>query len=517
MASTYSKIIKNVASNWVGLVVQIAVSFFISPFVVNHLGAEIYGIWAVAMQFTGYIYLMDFGVRDSLIRYTAKYRATGNDFALRRILSVALMIYVPVFLAAMVVTSLITYAFPSWVHIDEAHTFAAQLTIFCVGTSISLTFLFNIYTGLLQGLQRFDVSNAMGVVITLVRAGVIVITLNQGGGIVELATIQLAFTVVSGFGSYFAAKVLMADAGLSIRPIRVFGRKLRALIRLVAGYSVYVFINNIGQRMALVTDALVISLFMPIASVTYYAIAGSLISYLSNLVSATSQVFKPVASQFAAHNDKEGLRILLLRSTRLTLTIALPVICAYAILGDIFIGVWMGEEFVSQASKVLLILALTQVLGCPHYSIAGILYGIGRHRTLAFLRIGEGVTNLVLSIFLVQSIGIVGVALGTAIPHIVIFGIILPLYACRLLGLSWWQYVSRSLAWPLLNAVPFSVGAWVIHEYMPPSNLLTFFLAMGLLSLVYIATGFRLCLHQEERDMVRDRLGRFLRRRIPMS
>ena len=82
MQSAVARIFTNIASNWIGLIINIVVSFFLAPFVVNHLGADMYGIWAVAMQFTGYIYLMDFGVRDSLIRYTAKYRATGNDLAI---------------------------------------------------------------------------------------------------------------------------------------------------------------------------------------------------------------------------------------------------------------------------------------------------------------------------------------------------------------------------------------------------------------------------------------------------
>lgn len=510
MSTTASRVFKNITSNWLALLINIVVSFFLAPFVVNHLGAEMYGIWAVAMQFTGYIYLMDFGVRDSLIRYTAKYRATGNDLALRRILSVAILIYLPVFLAAMLVTAGIAYGLPKWSSIQGELADDARITVFLVGASIASTFLFNIYTGLLQGLQRFDVANGIHVIIGLLRAATIVVVLKSGGGVVEMAWIQFGFTVVSGVACYFAAGVLMKRVGLSLRPVRVTGRKLRALLRLVSGYSVYVFINNIGQKLAFATDALVISLFMPIASVTYYAIAGNLISYLHALVSATAQVFNPVASQYAAHKDREGLRMLMLRSTRLSLTIGLPVACTYVMLGDIFIGLWMGEQFVEQASMVLLILGLTQILSFPHHSIASILYGIGRHRTLAFLRMGEGIINLALSMILVQSMGLMGVALGTAIPHTVIFGIILPMYACSMLGITWWKYITSSLAGPLLNAVPFMLAAWVVHEHVAPTGLASFFAIVAVLCLIYMITGYGLCLSAEERLMVRMRLQRYL-------
>lgn len=510
MATTVSRAFRNITSNWLALLINIVVSFFLAPFVVRHLGAEIYGIWAVAMQFTGYLYLMDFGVRDALIRYTAKYHTTKNGLALRRIISVSLMIYLPVFVMAMLVTTAIAYGLPKWSSIEGDLTNDASMTVLLVGASIASTFLFNIYTGLLSGLQRFDVANAIGVLSGLLRAGTIVIILNGGGGVVALAWIQLIFTVVSGVACFWAAHILMGRAGMSVRPVAVSGRKLRALLRLVSGYSVYVFINNIGQKLSFATDALVISVFMPIASVTYYAIAGNLIGYLNSLVSATAQVFNPIASQYAARNDKEGLRVLMLKSTRLSMTIGIPVACTYIVLGDIFIGLWMGPEFVEQASLVLLILALTQIFSFPHHSIASILYGIGRHRTLAFLRLFEGVINLLLSIILVRHMGLLGVALGTAIPHMFIFGIIVPLYTCRMLGIPWWRYVVSSLLGPVINGMLFAAAAHYVHEYYAPSSLVAFFVFVALLCLLYALSAYRLCLSADEREIVVARMRRML-------
>ena len=73
-----STLLRSLASSWLGLAVGIVVSFFLSPFVVNKLGSTWYGVWAVASQFVGYLYLMDFGVRESVVRYTSKYAARRN-------------------------------------------------------------------------------------------------------------------------------------------------------------------------------------------------------------------------------------------------------------------------------------------------------------------------------------------------------------------------------------------------------------------------------------------------------
>ena len=45
-----------------------------------------------------------------------------------------------------------------------------------------------------------------------------------------------------------------------------------------------------------------------------------------------------------------------------------------------------------------------------------VLFGLGKHQTVAKITMIEGIANLILSIALVHPLGIVGDALGTAIP-----------------------------------------------------------------------------------------------------
>src|SRR5882762_7953282 len=61
--------LKNVASSWAGLAVNVAVGFFLSPFILHHLGDEAFGLWVLIFSLTGYYGLFDFGIRSSLIRY----------------------------------------------------------------------------------------------------------------------------------------------------------------------------------------------------------------------------------------------------------------------------------------------------------------------------------------------------------------------------------------------------------------------------------------------------------------
>src|SRR5450755_4745756 len=85
--------LKNIASNWTGLGVNIAVGFFLSPFILHHLGDEAFGLWVLIFSLTGYYGIFDFGIRSSLVRYVSKFQATGDKDELARLINTSLFTY----------------------------------------------------------------------------------------------------------------------------------------------------------------------------------------------------------------------------------------------------------------------------------------------------------------------------------------------------------------------------------------------------------------------------------------
>src|SRR5229473_3123169 len=85
--------LKNVASSWTGLAVNVAVGFFLSPFILHRLGDDAFGLWVLIFSLTGYYGLFDFGIRSSLIRYVSKFQATGDKDQLASIINTSLFSY----------------------------------------------------------------------------------------------------------------------------------------------------------------------------------------------------------------------------------------------------------------------------------------------------------------------------------------------------------------------------------------------------------------------------------------
>ncbi|MEL6830947.1 MAG: polysaccharide biosynthesis C-terminal domain-containing protein, partial [Pseudomonadota bacterium] len=70
---------------------------------------------------------------------------------------------------------------------------------------------------------------------------------------------------------------------------------------------------------------------------------------------------------------------------------------------------------------------------------------LNKHRLLSYITMGEMVVNLALSIFLAPILGIIGVAIGTAVPRVIVKVMLEPLLLIRVSGVGVLQYISALL------------------------------------------------------------------------
>ena len=265
----------------------------------------------------------------------------------------------------------------------------------------------------------------------------------------------------------------------------------------------HVVINNIGQKAIFYTDALVIGIFLNAPAVTFYAIAGNLVEYLRRLIITSNTVLNPLVSEMEAVNDADSIRNVLIQGGRFSVLLALPISIVYLIMGREFISMWMGAEYAVSSTDVLVILTACVLFASPHMTISSVLYGMSRHDIIAKLRIMEAAVNLLLSIVLVQTVGIVGVALGTAIPHVLFMGIALPLFVRRILNLSVFDYVLNIYVRPIAASAPFVVTCFAVKTQFPSTTLLGFMFKVGLTMPVYFASIWLLGLTAMERVQYR--------------
>lgn len=476
-------IIKNVSSSWLGLGVNIAVGIFISPFILHKLGDDAFGLWVLIFSLTGYYGLFDFGIRSSIVRYVARFRATRDEQDLNQLINTSLFSYSCVGLGLLILTVVGSWYIDSIFHIPPSFVITARLLFLMVGASLALGFPVGVFGGILEGVQKFYWLNLTNIAATLLRALLIVIFLNLGYGLLTVAFISVILPLI--------AAVVRAGIVFRIMPLR-FGWSFvsKASLRQVVNYGSVTFMIMLAGKLRFKTDALVIGTFLTAAAITYFSIGARLVDYVTELVDSLAQIFTPMSSHFDATGDMDRLRAIFIGGNRACALVIFPLCAGFVILGKSIIEIWVGTKYIAASYPVLLILLIPSTLRCAQSSSSRILFGMARHRWLAVVTLIEGLANLLLSVLLVRPFGIIGDALGTAIPLTFTCLFFLPQHLCHLLGVRIMTFLRQAYLWPLILCLPLVSVLLLMQHWFVPHTLLQLLVQVLIAGVVYGAGAY---------------------------
>jgi O-antigen/teichoic acid export membrane protein len=135
----------------------------------------------------------------------------------------------------------------------------------------------------------------------------------------------------------------------------------------------------------------------------------------------------------------------------------------------------------------MVILSVPRTLYLAQSTSTKILLGMGRHRTLAAVLLLEGGINVVLSILLSRQFGIVGVALGTAIPLTVTSVLFLPRHVCRELDIPLSTFLGQAYVLPLALCVPLAGALLLMRREFPTHRYPSLAIQLACAGLLYWA------------------------------
>jgi O-antigen/teichoic acid export membrane protein len=193
---------------------------------------------------------------------------------------------------------------------------------------------------------------------------------------------------------------------------------------------------------------LVIGAWLGAPAVALWAPAQRLSELMLRLSNQLGDALFPIVVDCDAEQRAERLRTVFVHGTRLSLATVLPVAGGLALLAHPLLTAWIGPSFAT-TTTIVQILAFVVIVRVGAATSTVILKGAGMHRRLTVLVGLMAVSNLTLSIALVRSLGLVGVALGTAVPVALIAGCGLVPTACRRVQMPFTD-LFRTALWPAI-------------------------------------------------------------------
>jgi O-antigen/teichoic acid export membrane protein len=436
-------VFKNVGANWALNGLQILVLLKLAPFVVEALGRAQNGLWVTIVSMTGILSLLVLGVPLASVRYVAEHVARKDVERANAAVSTCLGICLGLGVAALAIgAALFGFFEVAYLHGEAAaglppETVAgARIAFLVVVVQVAMGFAMRLPYGIFDAHHDFVARNAVMAGELLLRLGLTLGLLAWKATLPVLAAVQIACSVFEFLAAMFVLRRRHPEIRFSLAGFD------RSLVREILGFSVFAMLLNVGNLLAFRSDAMVIGARLDATQVTYFDIGNKFFDPMTSLLIGVGAVVMPMTSKLQATGDRDEMRRVFLKWSKISLSIVLLIGAYLLVLGPDFLESWMkSADFASRSGGVLRVLMASFLVYLPVRGVAlPVLLGLGNAREPALALLAMGVLNLGLSLALVGPFGILGVAIGTAIPNVIFAGVLLRL-ACRELDMPIRSYL----------------------------------------------------------------------------
>lgn len=419
---------------------ELLIGVFMLPFNVAHLGQSAYGLWVLVASVTIYFSMFDMGYGVAQVKFAAKYRAQGDTAALNEIASTMFCLFSGVGAFTFAVAVLLSFNLGRFFPLTAEQAQTGQIVLLFISGYVALGFPTSVFGGIVNGFQRQYLNGIVAIVTAIVVAGVNVAVLLAGYGLAELVAATTAVRILSYL--LYARNAYRVFPALRIRP--QYFRRDR--LREVTGFSVFILIIDLANKLNYSTDTIVIGAFLGTSAVAIWAVAQRLIEIVQRITDQLNAILFPVVVDSSTVQRVDRLQKILVQGTRLSLAMVVPLATVLGLTARPLVMIWVGPAF-SASVNVIYILSIVVALRVGNATSAVILKGSDVHKFLAFSNLSMAACNLILSVLLVRVYGLIGVAIGTLIPMIVFSMFVVFPAACRRLEMPVFTVLRKSV-WP---------------------------------------------------------------------
>lgn len=459
----------NLSSQIISFLINVGVTFFLTPFIVDRIGKDIYGFVGLANNITGYITIITTAINSLANRYiTIAY--VKNDIPLAKkyyssitaanILIVA--IFVP--LAAVLISKL------EW-FINVPELFMADIKLLWL--FIFLAFFINLIFGRMTvatfAKNRLDLSA----------------TANISSNILKLLLIVLMYMLLPAKVSYLgiatfvcAALVVVLNCCFKhkLTPELKFCTKDVQMAKLwdIFKNGIWNSISQLSELLFTGLDLLLANLFIGVTEMSLLSIAKSIPLQAITFIATVAGVFYPFMTISYAKKSSDEFVTETSNALRLCGLVCSVLIMGIIVFGKNFYRFWLPTLSADEINLVQTLSVLTllpQVFSIYIFPLYHVNTLACRLKWPALVNLILGAVNVVLVFTLLKftSLGIYAIAGVSSILQVLKILIFVPIYASRNLNKSIWTFYPTILRGILLNIILFGVFSAIKYIVIPES------------------------------------------------
>ena len=397
-------------------VLGMAITFFSVPLTIGYLGQEQYGAWLSIVSFMAWMALTDFGLGNGLTNAVTTAAGQDRPDLVRVHLSNGLVIMSAIS-GVVALAAALAWPFIDWADVFGVHTPEARVEVGPAVAVVLGVFILNMPLSMAgkvyQAYQQGRIGNYWGIAGNVLGFLALLAVTQTRGGLAWLAVAVAGVPLVLGIANNVYVFALHRP---ELRPHWRYADlpAMRALGKVGGSF----FLIQIMALVTFQTDNLVIDRFMGASHVPEYNLTYSLFNYTSLPLSILFSYLWVAYTEAIARKDiawvQRAFRFHLWGGTLFAVAASLALIA----IAKPFIAWWAGEAVVPGTPLVWWMAAWAIINGFTN-PLACLLAAASHLKWQTIFSAFSTLANLVLSIILVQQVGVTGVIAATVIAYAV--------------------------------------------------------------------------------------------------
>ena len=495
----------NIASQWALHLAIVGVNMFLIAYVLDRVGPEHYGGWAIIISIVGYMHLLGAGLSQAVQHFTPADHTRGDDRGMSALFSSACIVYgLAALLALPGSLAVARYYAAIWPKIPTQAAAECSQALLWVSAAIVFSLLCIPAQGVLLGLQRHYLRNLIELVALIVRATVVVVTFQSLGPSLAYLGAALCAGACCRFVLYLLSLRIVAP-GLRLNLSLVSRQALKRLLGF-AGHSAVWSVCTVLLRDS---GPLLAAWMLGPAEITYLYAGTRVVRAFSGQVVGAGAVFLPIVSSLYATGEKARLGSVLVRGSRFGALIGLSGGACLILFGPAILYHWLGPG--QETTLGVLVATTICLLGHWCFGMATIiLVGTRALKTVTAVQLTQLVGGIALGVVFSLAWGVTGLAAGLLLPLLLISLAVTPACAVRRAETGLAKLYLKALWAPAVVAGAVGLAAWAMQRLWPPQQVWILvtegLLAMGFFGILSMLFG----LDRATRKQIAQRLrGRF--------
>lgn len=456
------------------------------------------------MSLGGYLSILTLSFRSSSIKFISELLGAKDFKSINQVFNTSIIIYflfgcfLALYNLLFGIWGIDYFSIPSS-HLWKAKSlfyFNAVFSLFNIPLSITVSYFHavqkNIYSSILQFLKN----------VTYGISILIIVFLNEN--VIFLFVSQMIFGLLIDGISFI---LLMRQFDYLSLKLKDFSKPY---FEKMFNYSSWMFLWALATTLIYQTDQIIIGIFLPVSTITYYQIASKLHNIVKMIDGYVGVPITPSVSSAIGANDIIFIEKVKYIGLKFVLFIIMPLVTVFILYADQIISIWIGIEYAKYSTGATQLFLIYWYFGIIVFFVGRLLQAHGIVKEFSLIFILGAIINIILSVVFVREMGLIGVVLATVVQFILLTPFSIRIFS-RELNLSFKKIIQNTIQIYLIN---FFIGIllYVVQLQFSISTLTVLISVMCLsFSLIYAIQFLFLTSDEKEyiRKFIKNSLQRF--------